>query len=171
MKRWGIITLMLFAFVLGFTMTYNCGGGSSAVAEGEEVLTIVGSAFRNGQSAFLGASVTLVNDGDSAYYPLILPFSCTLNQIDIATREFSDVGALKVSLFKKDVDPLDIGQEQSVIFSIEGGSPADTGFIFSSTGPISIPYDPANHIYTMRAQANNGDNMDLYWVRLYCEKP
>jgi|GEM_PF-3883751 len=35
MKRWGVIALMLFAFVAGFTMTYNCGGGSSAEAEGD----------------------------------------------------------------------------------------------------------------------------------------
>jgi hypothetical protein len=35
MKRWGTITLMLFAFIVGFTSTYNCGGGSSATAGGD----------------------------------------------------------------------------------------------------------------------------------------
>ena len=33
MKRWGTITLMLFAFVVGFVSTYNCGGGSSSNAQ------------------------------------------------------------------------------------------------------------------------------------------
>jgi hypothetical protein len=33
MKRWGTITLMVFAFVVGFTSTYNCGGGSSSSAQ------------------------------------------------------------------------------------------------------------------------------------------
>lgn len=35
MKRWGTITLMLFAFLVGFMSTYNCGGGSSADAAGD----------------------------------------------------------------------------------------------------------------------------------------
>lgn len=30
MKRWGTITLMLFAFVVGFVSTYSCGGGGSS---------------------------------------------------------------------------------------------------------------------------------------------
>lgn len=35
MKKWGTITLMLFAFIVGFASTYNCGGGSSATAGGD----------------------------------------------------------------------------------------------------------------------------------------
>ena len=34
MRRWGTVALMLFAFVVGFASTYNCGGGTSAEADG-----------------------------------------------------------------------------------------------------------------------------------------
>ncbi len=35
MKKWGTITLVLFAFVVGFISTYSCGGGSSVNAGGD----------------------------------------------------------------------------------------------------------------------------------------
>jgi hypothetical protein len=34
MRRFGTVTLILFAFVVGFVSTYSCGGGSSAAAGG-----------------------------------------------------------------------------------------------------------------------------------------
>jgi len=35
MRRFGTVTLILFAFVVGFASTYSCGGGSSAEAGGD----------------------------------------------------------------------------------------------------------------------------------------
>jgi len=41
MKRFGTVTLILFAFVVGFISTYSCGGGSSAAA-GDNADTLEG---------------------------------------------------------------------------------------------------------------------------------
>lgn len=201
MRRWGTVTLMLFAFAIGFASTYNCGGGSSAEAAGDAD-TLQGhpaadfalashshpdlapGVYPIGAPAFtpsfhgtlnLSGKGQYIYVGDTsvkAMAPVTLPFECTVTGVEAKIKKRNTSEDVVIELADATTDELD-NLVPIASFDSSGWAASSSATVIS-TGAISHFYDPAamENPWYIRVTFNEvGEDLRVYWVKLYYTIP